>query len=83
MVEHLDNRCFTDRACLEVFHSVFTRESNRLNFRDKVGPDRWLSLLYDGLLLGLSKVDHVAHKNFDRHITLFALLNPLLDFFKA
>lgn len=83
MIKHLNDRRLPDRASLEIFHSILSSKRDRLDLRDKVSPERWLSFLYHGLLLGLSKVYHVSDQNFDRYLALIALLNPLLHFFEA
>lgn len=83
MIEHLHDRRLPDRASLEIFHSILPSKCDRLDLRDKVSPERRLSFLNHGLLLGLCKVYHVSDQNFDRYLALLALLNPLFHFFEA
>ena len=82
MIKHLDDRCLTDRASLEVLHAIFTGEGNRLNLRHMVRVGCCTGLV----LLGrwcLGQVDHVSNENFYRNVAAVTFVDPLLDFLKT
>ena len=86
MVKNLNYRGLSDRASLEIFHTVFSGQINGFHF------GHWVRNLLSFFVLALTAfvtlllnyVDLIAHEDFDWDLTgSLALGDPLLDSLKS
>lgn len=84
MVKHLHDWSFSDGACFEVFHTIFSCKINCLDFGDRIANLLFFDCATYRLLLLLHNVDLVANQYLDRDFTWsLALCNPLFDVLKS
>jgi len=86
VVKNLNYRGLSDRASLEIFHTVFSGQINGFHF------GHWVRNLLSFFVLALTAfvtlllnyVDLIAHEDFDWDLTgSLALGDPLLDSLKS